>query len=218
MIIIAVIFLLLIFILIMVYKYDVYRYLYLNTDLSDNSCISNYMSIKRVEYPSKVVVALTSSPGRIKNIKPMVKSILTQTVRVDHIALNIPKEHKSKTPYSIPDNLDKMLNVFQCGRDYGNGTKCIPTILREKDSDTLIILLDDSYLYPSDFIEKVVASLQDDSYVFGKGVIATKASSFKEDIVNITKQHVSDSFILKYIDGKRINFKHNLLYPIRFTS
>lgn len=217
-IIIAITFLLFIIILILSYKYDIYRYMYLYSDLSDNYCISNYMSIKRADYPSKIVVAFTTTPSRVKHIKPMVKSILSQTVRVDHISLNIPKEHKSKNPYTLPSNLEKMVNVFQCGRDYGNGTKCIPTILREKDSDTLIILLDDSYIYPVDFLEKVVSNLNSDSSVclYGKGVIATKASSFKQDLVDITKQQVSDTFILKYIDAEKIEFKHDL-YPIKFT-
>lgn len=209
---------LLIFILLLAYKYDIYRYVYLNSTMTDLSFINNYMSIPRVDYPHKVVVSFTTTPSRIKHIKPMVKSILYQTRRIDHIALNIPKEHKKKTPYVYPENLDKMLNIFHCGRDYGNGTKCIPTILRETDSDTLIILLDDGYIYPADFIEKLLVSFQPDSCAYGKGVIAVKASAFKEDLLQITKQQVSDRFLLKFIDAPKYEYKHDLLYPIKFTG
>lgn len=208
---------LLVFILLLAYKYDIYRYLYLTSDMSDHACINNYMSIPKINYPHKVVVSLTTTPSRIKHIKPMVKSILSQSKRIDQIALNIPKEHKKKTPYILPENLDKMINIFHCGRDYGNGTKCIPTILRETDSNTLIILLDDNYIYPSDFIEKLVASFNPKSCLYGKGVIAAKASSFKEDLLHITKQQVSDRFLLKFIDSPKVEFKHELLYPIKFT-
>jgi len=220
MIILITTFVLLIFILLLAYKYDLYRYMYLQYDFTDNYYINNYTSIKRIDYPHKVVVSITSTPSRIKNIKPMVKSILSQTVRIDNFTLNIPKEHKSKTPYSFPNNLDKMLSIFHCGRDYGNGTKCIPTILREKDSDTLIILLDDSYIYPADFIEKLLSNYKENSSscLYGKGVIAAKASSFKEDILNITKQQVSDRFILKFINAPKYEFKHQFLYPIKFTG
>jgi hypothetical protein len=210
---------LLVFILLLAYKYDIYRYLYLTSDMSDDSCIKNYMSIPKITYPHKVVISFTTTPSRIKHIKPMVKSILSQNVRVDHIALNIPKEHRKKTPYVIPQNLDKMLNIFHCGRDYGDGTKCIPTILRETDSNTLIILLEDNYIYPADFIQKLISNFSPDSCLYGKGVIAAKASSFKEDLLHITKQQVSDRFLLKFIDASKVEFKHELLlHPIKFTG
>jgi hypothetical protein len=67
-------------------------------------------------------------------------------------ALNIPKEQT----FNIPKEYTDILNIFECGQDYGCATKFIPTILREDTKDTIIILLEDKYVYGKDFIETMI--------------------------------------------------------------
>ena len=203
-------------IMIAMIHYKLYRYALLHLDLSDDYCISNYMSLKRVNFDHKVIVSLTTTPNRIQKIKPMIKSILNQTVRIDQIVLNIPHGQNFK----VPKELENMINVYNCGRDYGSGTKCIPTILRENDSDTLIIMLDDKFIYGENFIKNVIEEFKrnSDSCLYCKGTIVAKSGFFKEDIVDITRQEVSDKVLMRYITvpKKKISTM-TYIYPSNFT-
>lgn len=189
----------------------------LHMDMSDDYVIRNYMKKKRVDYNYKIVVSLTTTPYRIKRIKPMIKSILDQSVRIDQISLNIPADQN----FVIPDNLDKMINIYTIGRSYGRGTKCIPTVLRETDANTLIILLDDYYIYGYDFLEKLLEEYlkNPDHCLYSRGAILLKSSFVKEDIVDITREDVSDKLLMKYITAPKIKLSslgYNV-YPSNFA-
>jgi hypothetical protein len=130
--------------------YSLFRFMRLKYFCS-KQYIQDYRHLKKCTN-DKVVLSLTTVPERIKKIKPMLNSLLNQTVRVDRIALNIPEKCKNKD-YDIPNEYNELCNIFNVGRDYGPGTKYVPTLLREKDCGTKIILLDDDYIYGKDLIE-----------------------------------------------------------------
>ena len=196
--------------------YNLHRYALLHLDYSDTDCIQNYMSLKRVNYDHKVIVSLTTTPQRIHKLKPMIKSILNQTVRIDQIVLNIPNSKNFK----VPKELESMIHVYSCGRDYGSGTKCIPTILRENDSDTLIIMLDDRFIYGETFIEDLVEKVKKDSdaCLYCKGTIVAKSGFFKEDIVDVTREAVDDKLLMRYINApkKKVDMTTSI-YPSNFV-
>ena len=204
---------LLLVIIIIVIHYNLYRYALLHFDLSDDTCISNYMSLKRVNYDHKVIVSLTTTPHRIQYIKPMIKSILNQTVRIDQIVLNIPNYYNGQAfdNKNIPDKLNDMINIYNCGRNYGKGTKCIPTLLRETDSETLIILLEENYIYNEDFLENLIEEFkrQPTYCIYGKGVILLKSSFVKNDIVDITREEVNDRLLMRYITAPKKKIERN---------
>ena len=133
--------------------YNIYRYIKIHFD-DESEYIKNYRKLKKCK-DCRIVISLTTIPDRIKLIKPVIKSLLDQTVKVDQIVINLPKTCKDKT-YDVPEDLKNMCNVITCGRDYGPGTKFIPTILREQDSDTIIIMVDDDYIYGYDFIDTIL--------------------------------------------------------------
>ena len=191
-------------IILIILNYNLHRYAYLHMDRSDDYYIQNYMKKNRVKYDHKVIVSLTTTPTRIHKIKPMIKSILNQSVRIDQIALNIPSEYKGQA-YNVPVKLQSMINVFTTGRSYGRGTKCIPTILRETDANTIIILLDDYYIYGYNFIEQLLAEYHKnpDHCLYCKGTILIKSSFVKEDIVDITREDVSDKLLMRYINAPK---------------
>lgn len=204
-------------IVLVIWNYNLQRYAMLHMDMSDDYVIRNYMKKKRVDYNYKIVVSLTTTPYRIKRIKPMIKSILDQSVRIDQISLNIPADQN----FVIPDNLDKMINIYTIGRSYGRGTKCIPTVLRETDANTLIILLDDYYIYGDDFLEKLLEEYlkNPDHCLYSRGAILLKSSFVKEDIVDITREDVSDKLLMKYITAPKIKLSslgYNV-YPSNFA-
>ena len=113
--------------------------------------IANYAHLNKCT-PDKVVISFTTTPERIENIQPMLNSILDQTVKVDQIALNIPGDLNCE----IPKTCDDICNVYKAGKDYGIGTKFVPTLLRELDCGTKIILVKDNRVYGEDFVETML--------------------------------------------------------------
>ena len=114
-----------------------------------------------------------------------------------------------------------MINIYTLGRSYGRGTKCIPTVLRETDANTLIILLDDYYIYGYDFLEKLLEEYlkNPDHCLYSRGAILLKSSFVKEDIVDITREDVSDKLLMKYITAPKIKLSslgYNV-YPSNFA-
>lgn len=207
---------LLIILTVMIVRHNLHRYALLHFDLSDSTCIGNYMTLDRVNYDHKVIVSLSSTPQRIKRIKPMIKSILDQTVRIDQIALNIPKEYRGQR-YEVPAELENMVNVYRCGRDYGDGTKCIPTLLRENDAETLLILLQDNYIYGSDFIETIIEEYKQhpECCLYAKGVIVVKCGCVKEDIVDITRDQVTDKLLMRYVNAPKRKIDIQSITPMK---
>lgn len=216
MVLILVTMVLLIILTVIIVRHNLHRYALLHFDFTDDLYIGNYMLLDKVNYDKKVIVSLTTTPQRIKRIKPMIKSILSQTVRIDQIALNIPKEYKGKR-YEVPAELENMVNVYTCGRDYGDGTKCIPTLLRENDSETLLILLQDNYIYSEDFIETIIEEYKKypECCLYGKGVIVIKCGCVKEDIIDITREQVNDKLLMRYVNAEKRKIESENITPMK---
>ena len=80
----------------------------------------------------------------------MLNSLLDQTTRVDQFALNITENCEE------PEQYKDICNIFKVGRDYGIGTKYVPTLLREDECGTKIILVDENFIYGKDLIETLI--------------------------------------------------------------
>ena len=108
---------------------------------------------------SRCVISLTSTPDRIHLITPTLCSILSQTKRVDEIALNIPYESMKGVSYKIPKWLYRLTNVkiYRINKDLGPSTKLLPTALRES-KNTKIIVIDDDNIYGSKLVEILIKS------------------------------------------------------------
>lgn len=120
----------------------------------------------------KIVVSLTTSPGRVKLLEPVIKSIYKQDYPVERIEINIPLKYKNKEEYEIPNFLEKYSKVFvyRPEKDIGPGTKIIPTILRYlNDPDVYIVSIDDDHSYP----DKIVSTLVKGIDMFGPSNIYT---------------------------------------------
>ena len=101
---------------------------------------------------TRVVVSFAAKADDIDMLKPMLNSLLDQTVKVDQIGMVLPLHNE----IDLPDYLKKVVNVFPAGRDYGQGTALIPILLKEKECDTIIIALENDVVYGKDFIEVMV--------------------------------------------------------------
>jgi hypothetical protein len=188
---------------------ELLRYIYIHIR-SMNSCVNSYRQLPRGD-PNKVVVSLTTTPERINSLKPVFKSLLNQSVRVDQIALNLPYKCKGES-YNIPSWIYKVANIFKVGKDYGPGTKILPTLLREGERDTKIIYVDDDRIYGYYFIETLLTTSRKNPrsaiYTRGKmdaaGGVLVKPSFFDADIINRKIEYYTDNWIYRVIKVPRI--------------
>lgn len=170
----------LIYILFSYYGYMRYFGMYV---FSTESYSKNYSKLDKMVDDKKVIISMTTTPSRIKKIGPVIRSLLDQTVRVDSISIVIPYGKD----YTIEKDLEKVVSVYRTGKDYGELNCLIPTVMREGESDTLIITVGDDTIYSKDFIEKLLETNQSntDSIIFNskdEQVDTKKGSVFKTDI------------------------------------
>lgn len=121
---------------------------------------ARHRATPRVECADRVVVSLTTIPDRIDRIRPTLHSLLDQTRRPDAIVLNLPEHARREARhYVIPPFLETLGAVERvpCGEDRGPATKLLPTLEREREPDTRIIVLDDDQVYPRTLVENLVA-------------------------------------------------------------
>jgi hypothetical protein len=180
-----------------------------------NSCekyIKRYKNLPLSQENKRVVLSFTTTPGKIGNIKPIINSILDQTVSVNQIALNIPKT----ITYNIPDYFTKFANIYRSGKNYGVGNKIIPTLLREGERDTIIIYVNDTHILGKDFIENMI----DYHETFPNKVIVSKCGVlvtpgfFDETVVDNDKKMYSDEWILNHfiVDIKKVEYNESFKF------
>jgi hypothetical protein len=147
--------------------------------ISDNNCSSGFRrtevlvsaySILPKASQDRTVITMTSIPERLNYLRPVLNSLLDQTVKVDEISLNIPLVSRKGVKYEIPTWLHNMetresspVKIYRMDLDEGPGSKILPTLRRER-SDTLVIAVDDDNIYSS----KMVEGLINEYYKHGK--------------------------------------------------
>lgn len=99
----------------------------------------------------QIIASMTTIPSRIDRIRPVLESVLGQTVPVEHVELNIPYVCvRTNEPYTLPTWLTEMerVKIFRTD-DYGPITKIAPTLLRhQSDQETYLWSVDDDFAYP----------------------------------------------------------------------
>lgn len=191
----------------LLYYFGIIRYFQLHF-YNTEKYLENYKKLDKASN-NKVIISFSTSPENIKNIKPMLNSILDQTVKVDNIFLNLPKDKK----YEIPEDYKKILNIFNCGQDYGCANKFIPTILREENNNTIIILLEDDYVYGKDFIESLIESYETNkNAIISKKGILVIPEFFDMNIFNRNINELDDQWIQNCINCKKTNLSYSENY------
>lgn len=106
----------------------------------------------------RVIVSLSTLPGRIANLRPTLHCLLGQTRPPDEIVLALPDfSVREKAGYAIPPWMAELrgVRILHSARDWGPATKFIPVIQEEIEAgrpDTLIVMVDDDRIYPADMI------------------------------------------------------------------
>ena len=128
------------------------------------------------EYKNKKIVknciiSLTTTPARISEIKPIITSLLDQSVAVEEIRINVPRISCKGVKYEIPKWLSEMKNVriYRQIKDWGPATKLIPSLLDKKNKDKRIIVLDDDVIYGYNTLETLVEYFNKHNYKVKNG-------------------------------------------------
>lgn len=187
------------------------RYVKLQFDSSEKY-IQNYSKLNKGDEKERVIVSFSTTPDRIEKIKPMIKSLLDQTVKVDQIAMNIPETKN----YKIPEEYSKILNIFKTGKDYGECEKIIPTLLREGENGTKIIYVNDNIIYGKDFIETMIeeSNKEPNFCIENKSSFLVKPEFFKPEVVEYEKDIYDDKWIKKNLNVSNKVIKYSENYKI----
>lgn len=177
----------------------------------------NYKNIDKIgKY--KTIISMTATPKQMKKLTHTIKSLLDQTVRVDHISIVVPEGNN----YKLPEELKKYVMIFRCSKDQGLMNCIIPAVMREEESTTRIITLGAGKAYGKDFIEilleeseknseKIIYSNDKDYMDLTKGIVFS-TMFFKKDFLTPSKDLKGNEWINYYFKGfpkKRISYMEN---------
>jgi hypothetical protein len=170
--------------------------------------IENYKNVNKINNKN-IVVSFTTTKDRINNIKPMINSLLDQTIKVDRIYL----VNYLFDDNDIPKYLDDIVNKIPCKVDYGYGTSIIPILLKEKDKNTIIINVKDNIVYSKDFLENVVDEIKSGEVLSDDNFLAFKPLNFSSDIIDRSKnKYTKKWFTTKCNKLKNVKYREN--YPL----
>lgn len=113
--------------------------------------------------PEPIYVSMTSWYKRINNVKPVIDTILNQSLQPYKIILNLCIQDFPKLEQDLPQELLDLINsysnieLYWFYENYKAWKKHLHTLDMLPD-DALALCIDDDHLYPSDFIEKMYLS------------------------------------------------------------
>lgn len=171
---------------------------------------------KSLKYPTKHVktVATTAaetvdSPG----LKASLNSLLDQTVRVDLIVVNVPENIRK----DMPPWLRMCSIVGMAGDEYDCGGLCtIPTLLREKEADTILIVVEPGYVHGKDFIQTVLEAYEEhgEKPLATKHAIIAKTNQFKPELtISEIPLKLKWGDLVEYLAEPAVEVKYTETYP-----
>lgn len=114
--------------------------------------------------PERLYLTITSWKKRINNLKPVLESLLNQTITPYKIIVNFCTEDFPNMEEDLPEDLlelikrnTPMIEVYWFIENYKPWKKHLHT-LEIVNPEDLIISTDDDHIYPKDFIEKMYVS------------------------------------------------------------
>jgi len=113
----------------------------------------------------RLVFSMTTTPERLKTLRPRLLSLLSQSVGANAVYLNLPRVcARNGEAYVIPPRLQRFFDrhrdrliVQRCDKDWGPATKLLPTLRVETHPDTRLIPVDDDVEFPLTYFEELVS-------------------------------------------------------------
>ena len=188
--------------------FGIVRYLTLHVSGTDK-LVENYSKLPKAT-EGRVVVSVAADPKDFDKLKPVLSSILDQTVKVDQIGVVVPLKNEN----NVPEYIKKIANIFPAGKDYGDGTALIPILLKEKECDTIILALSGDVIYGKDFIEKMVDESSSNADTVLRDTkhtaILVKPEYYGCEILNTQKsKYDHDWFIKQAKKAKTVDYSEN---------
>jgi hypothetical protein len=171
--------------------------------------INTYSSLPKASEKNKVLISLYWNNIDFNKLKPLLNSILDQTVKVDMIAINIPDTIDDK---NIPESIKKIVNIFKFKKDYGESTNLIPTLFRENECDTVIIALKNYKIFGKDYIESLIEQIEKNpnNIIMHKDAIVVKPLFFGCNVLGRNKnENITNNDIISQSKNKVITFNYS---------
>ena len=143
----------------------------------------------------------------------MLISLLEQTIKIDQISLNLPLRGSDGKLFEIINtDIEKVVTIHRCSIDYGQNNNIIPTLLREGEYGTIIIALDETFIYAETFLETLLRkSLENNNcaIIFNEGTLVKpeffkKEILYDENITNVKKYIKTRTILLEYYENYRM--------------
>ena len=173
----------------------------------------DYLNLPRADVKYKVIVSMTTTAKDLRNIKDTINSILDQTVHPDQIIISIGESESFTLPKFIEDN--KIILIHKVSNQFGKSSSFLSPLLREKDAETIIVVVDDKGVYGPDFLETLIdaSNANPNNVIFIKGYKATNliTQSKKVDVPYINDIiSVADGVLIKpkFFDTDILTFDH----------
>jgi hypothetical protein len=135
----------------------------------------------RPERPERLVVSLTTTPRRARNLAGVLSSLLDQTEPPDRLILALPRESRSgeRYPPARDLKLPAGVDIVPC-RDEGPATKLLPAL--ELEPGALVVAVDDDVIYPRSLLATLLREhrLRPQAAIGFRGVRLTPGVAFDE--------------------------------------
>lgn len=138
----------------------------------------------------RLVVSLTTLPGRYESLEQTLLSIQNQTVKADAVYLGLPKIVKrTGEPYpELPQSILGLCKVVELENDYGPICKLVAGLVKEDDEKTVIITIDDDTIYNSRFIE----TMKEKCYKFPHIAVCANGARFERGPMFVSIIHAPE--------------------------
>lgn len=141
---------------------------------------------------TKIIVSLTTFPGRINTVYKTISTLLTQTLKPDEVVLWLAESQfpNKDLPVSVTDLQQYGLSVKWC-EDIRSYKKLIPSL--EEYPDDIIITVDDDLYYAEDTVETLYNSylkFPEDIHAHRCGQVLLKKDKIAD--VSMRKLYFSD--------------------------
>lgn len=188
--------------------FGIHRYIFLHI-FESKRYEEKYRNLEKTNDEYKNIIVMFSKYENLHKIKPVINSVLDQTTQVDYIVINVPNLPKNaKIPAYIENsNIIFLKNV--------NNINMIPSILQEKEADTLIFVVDNDKILGKDILEELEKKHTENPNSIIcvnkdlKSVFLIQPKFFETDFIdNIQKDICYKENLKKYIEKKKISTKN----------
>lgn len=123
-------------------------------DLDKDKKVQEYLSKHRV------YLTMTTSPVRLRKATTVLAMAL-QNKYIEKAYIALPELYRNTDKYKESDlrfvqSLDPRIVFIRVKKDMGPVTKMLPTVMRRRDKDAIVISLDDDIGYPASLINELI--------------------------------------------------------------